>query len=240
MKKILKNMIVTIDTPPIDIHKYCLVNWLYTGITLTALLDGTYIDEEGLNYEWNGDHVFETKNKLVNFHVVMITSKDLMKSASPYPVNILISAWLSPKGYEMINNELKEYEESVFIYNKKYTTNTYKKCFKRDPKETYKIKEPQYTYNSYLNNYIQYKKPVHEIKKYVILNKNKAVIRKWAQNFKDDISKKKSIDYYYHHGLKIHASCMKEIKYFYEMLNFNKTYMMRWLIFYKFLIPVER
>ena len=205
-------MIVTIDTPPIDIHKYCLINWLYTGITLTALLDGTYIDDEGLHYEWNGDHCFETKNKLVNFHVIMITSKDLMKIASPYPVNILISAWLSPKGNQLITNELKEYDDSVFKQQKKYV------------------------YENRLNNYIHHKKPVHEIKKYVILNKDKAVIRKWAQ----DTVSKNAINYYNNHGLKYHALCMKDITYFYKMLTFNKTHMMRWLIFFNFLVPIER
>lgn len=94
MKRIngIKNMVVCIDTPPIEIHKYCLVNWLYSGVTLTAQLDGTYTDDQGIQYEFNGKGIFNNKNDLVNFHVEIITSKDLMKISAPYPVNIVISA----------------------------------------------------------------------------------------------------------------------------------------------------
>ena len=211
--KIIQNMVVCIDTPAIEIHKYCLVNWLYTGVTLTAHLDGTYSDDQGIHYEFNGKKIFHTKNNLVNFHVEMITSKDLQKIATPYPVNIVISAWLSPERYHSLKNELKEYDLSIFKYNN------------------------QYIYDSYLNNFIQYKKPVFEIKKYIILDEQKAVIRKWAQNFKQT---KNTVNYYLQHGLKFHALCISEIHSFYKILNFNNKTMMRWLIYYKFLLPIER
>ena len=208
-------MIVSIDTPPIQTHKYCLVNWLYNGITLTAQLDGTFMCDQGNHYEFNEEKIFHTKDGLIEIHATVIISKDLEKIARPYPVNILISAWLSPKGYQLIENELKDYDQSVFKYNN------------------------QYRYDSYLNNYIQYKKPVHEIKKYIILNKQQAVIRKWAQNFGQKLfDVKYTIQYYQHHGLKHHASCIKNIKYFYKVLNFDKVTMMKWLIFYNFLLPI--
>lgn len=212
--KIIKNMIVSIDTPAIDTHKYCLVNWLYNGITLTAQLDGTFMCDQGIHYEFNDEKIFHTKNGLIEIHATVIISKDLEKIARPYPVNILISAWLSPKGYKLIENELKEYDLSVFKYNN------------------------QYQYDNYLNHYIQYKKPVHEIKKYIILNKQEAVIREWAQNFEETGNIKNKTEYYQKHGLKIHASCIKEIEYFYKLLKFDKVTMMKWLIFYNFLLPI--
>ena len=217
--KVIKNMIISIDTPPIKTHKYCLVNWLWSGITLTAQLDGTYTDDQGIHYEFNGKKLFHTKNNLIDIHVEIIISKDLQKIASPYPVNILISAWLSPKGCYLLEKELKEYDLSIFKYHH------------------------QYKYDSYLNNYIHYKKPVFEIKKYTILNKNKAVIRKWAHNYSSFWGGKEKgdeygIEYYKKHGLKIHASCIKEVNYFYKILNFNKETMMKWLIFYNFLLPI--
>ena len=207
--KVIKNMIVSIDTPPIKTHKYCLVNWLWSGITLTAQLDGTYTDDQGIHYDFNGKKLFHTKNNLMDIHAEVIISKDLEKIAAPYPVNILISAWLSPKGYYLIEKELKEYDLSVFKYHN------------------------QYKYDSYLNNYIHYKKPVFEIKKYIILDEAKAVIRKWAHNFYQT-----PIKYYQDHGLKIHAECIKEIHYFYKILNFDTKTMMKWLIFYNFLLPI--
>ena len=220
--KVIKNMIVSIDTPAIDTHKYCLVNWLYNGITLTAQLDGTYTDDQGIHYEFNEEKIFHTKDELIEIHATVIISKDLEKIARPYPVNILISAWLSPKKYELIENELKEYDLSIFKYNNN-----------------------QYKYDNYLNHYIQFKKPVHEIKKYNILNKKKAVIRKWARdlNFFDkptyiDVKQIDSSKYYQDHGLKYHAQGIKEIKYFYKVLNFDKVTMMKWLIFYNFLLPI--
>ena len=224
MKRIngIKNMVVCIDTPPIEIHKYCLVNWLYSGVTLTAQLDGSYTDDQGIHYEFNGKKIFRTKNNLINIHAEVITSKDLMKITAPYPVNIVISAWLTPKGYKLLEKELKEYDLSVFKYS-----NYYHSVFE----------DNYYISDNYLNNYIHYKKPVFEIKEYIILDEDKAVIRKWAQNF-DQIND--TIEHYQHHGLKIHALCIEKLQYFYEILNFNTKTMMKWLLFYKFLLPIKR
>ena len=218
--KVIKNMIVSIDTPPIDTHKYCLVNWLYNGITLTAQLDGTFMCDQGNHYEFNNEKVFETRDGLINFHATVIISEDLKQIATPYPVNILISAWLSPKGYQLIKNEIKKYDECIFK------------------------NQDQYRYNDYLNHYIQYKKPVHEIKKYIILDKEQAVIRKWARHYNwskhtiQFFQKQNTINFYQYHGLKIHASCMKTLQYFYQIIKFNKVTMMKWLIFNNFLLPI--